>query len=304
MSTRQDSLDQPTVPDRVFYELGVMLDKDDFNAEQTYHRGRLARALSFLHGSGTAAGLLVSIPPPEGGGPTTPASVAAEEVHVAAGIAVDSVGRLIEVPTERCVRLKNWLDAQAAGGAPGATPDAVDAFSRVRQAFHPTTLGGTTGSIVIDVLLRFAACDRGKTPAFATGPFDALDAVQPARIRDAFELQLVPRTETSVPTPVRPWPDLSGVAVPARAAVLHAAIFAAWDASLPREPPTDLMVPRWLDPHGEQHWLFLARLSVPATAPTGTTDLPARITDQPVVVDNESRSFIYTAAALAGMGQL
>jgi hypothetical protein len=304
MSTRQDPLDLPTVPDRVFYELGVMLDKDDFRAEQTYHRGRLARALAFLHGSGTAAGLLVRVPDPDGGAPTSPASVAVEEVHVAPGIAVDAVGRLIEVPSEHCVRLQKWLDAQGDGAVTGAPVDAHAAFDRVRQAFHPTVPGGSSGSLVIDVLLRFAACDRGKTPAFATGPFDALDAVQPSRIRDAFELQLVPRIESPLPIPINPWPDLTGLDPAARAAQLRAAVFGAWDASLPQDPPADPMVPLWLDPKGEQRWLFLARLSIPATAPTGTVDLPARVTDQKVAVDNDLRPLVYTAGALARLGGL
>ena len=31
-------------PDRVFYATGVLLDAEDFSAEQTYHRAQLARA--------------------------------------------------------------------------------------------------------------------------------------------------------------------------------------------------------------------------------------------------------------------
>jgi hypothetical protein len=290
MSTRQDPLDLPQDPDRVFYELGVMLDKDDFRAEQTYHRGRLARALAFLHGSGTAAGLFVRVPDPEGGAPPDPDN---EQVRVAAGIAVDHVGRLIEVPTERCVRLQRWLDAQAA--------DPI-LRGRINQAFHPTVAGGTVGHVIVDVLVRFAACDRGKTPAFATGPFDSLDAVQPSRIRDAFELQLVPRTED--PLPVPPNVDLSGVKKKDRAAKVHEEIFAAWDNSLPQDPPTDAMVPIWLDPKGEKHWLFLARLGVPVTVAVDADHIPARRADQKVTVDNEIRSFVYTAGALARLGGL
>ena len=284
MSTREDPLDIAQDPDRVFYELGVMLDKDDFRAEQTYHRGRLARALTFLHGSGTAAGLFVRVPEPDGGGPPAPDT---EEVRVGAGLAVDAVGRLIEVPSERCIRLKRWLDAQATGS--GA--DGVVQLDNVRRAFQPTEVGGTLGNIVVDVLLRFAACDRGKTPGFATGPFDALDAVQPSRIRDAFELQLVPRSGDS-PVPTDRWPDLSAVKKKDRAPTLHQAIFAAWNASLPTEPPD------------AKHWLYLATVQIPATKPTGDADLPARIADRKVMVDNERRSFVYTAAALARLSGL
>ncbi len=44
--------------DRLCYALGVLLDASDFDAEQAYHRGRLARALVYLNGMGTAAGAL------------------------------------------------------------------------------------------------------------------------------------------------------------------------------------------------------------------------------------------------------
>jgi hypothetical protein len=122
MSTRPDSLDRPVDPDRVFYELGVMLDKEDFRAEQDYHRGRLARALAFLAGPGTLAGLEVSVVPPRPGQPppALPLDLDAEEVHVAPGLALDRIGRLVEVPSMpnalagRCIRLKKWLEFQEA----------------------------------------------------------------------------------------------------------------------------------------------------------------------------------------------
>ena len=47
------------VPVRPFYALGVLLDADDFFGEQSYHRGRAARAFKYLFGTGTAAGLEV-----------------------------------------------------------------------------------------------------------------------------------------------------------------------------------------------------------------------------------------------------
>ena len=52
---------QLTPPDRVSYDEGVLLDALDFRAEQSYHRGRLARVLAYLFGTGTAAGLEVGL---------------------------------------------------------------------------------------------------------------------------------------------------------------------------------------------------------------------------------------------------
>jgi hypothetical protein len=291
MSTRDDTLDLENPPDRVFYELGVMLDKEDFRGEQTYHRGRLARALAFLEGPGTVAGLRVDVTPD----PATPAppSPDAEEVRVHPGLAIDEVGRLIEVPSLRCTRVARWYAAQAAD---------QDGAARLRAAFHPVSVGAAAGHVIVDLFLRFAACERGKTPAFATGPFDALDAVQPSRIRDGFELQLVPRIEGSPPLPPPRWPVFAGTTAAERRQALHSAILDAWDAFRPKnrreeDVPDDPVVPTWFDPYGARHWILLARLSIPAT--DQGVDLPAqRDASQKIVVDSTIRPFVYTPGAL------
>ena len=43
MAKRDDSLAEVEGPDRVNYATGVLLNAEDFQAEQDYHRGRLAR---------------------------------------------------------------------------------------------------------------------------------------------------------------------------------------------------------------------------------------------------------------------
>jgi hypothetical protein len=306
MSTRPDSLDQPIDPDRVFYEQGVMLDKEDFRAEQDYHRGRLARALAFLDGSGTVAGLEVTIvPPPEEG-----IHPDAEEVHVGPGLALDRIGRLVEVPSMpnalpgRCIRLSKWLEYQEAGRA--ADQAGFERSERLRRAFHPAPDAGATpptrGQLIVDVFLRFAACGRGKTPAFAAGPFDALDAVQPSRLRDGFELTLVPRGEADPPLPQSYWAEVASLPQAERAARLRELIFGAWDRFRPRKRndpfANDPVVPDWLDPQNDKHWLFLARLRIPCT--DGGIDRPAvRDATLPVELRNDDRAFVYTAAALA-----
>jgi hypothetical protein len=168
VSTRSDALLALTRegPDRLFYAQGVLLDAQDFSDEQLYHRARLARALQYLSGTGTAAGLRVDF------------DAAKEEVVVQPGLALDPLGRLIEVPQPRCVRIRDWFDAQRA--------------EDVRDGWL-TESGVST--LIADVFVRFAVCERGKTPAFASGPFDALDAVQPSRLRDGVELGLVIRSE-------------------------------------------------------------------------------------------------------------
>ena len=56
---------------------------------------------------------------------------------------------------------------------------------------------------------RRRECGRGKTPSLASGPFDALDALVPARLAEEPELDLVLRAEgapADIPTPENFWP--------------------------------------------------------------------------------------------------
>jgi hypothetical protein len=57
-----DNLNPPPSPTRVYYSLGRMLAAEDFQADQDYHRGSLARVLMQLYGTGTVAGLYVRMP--------------------------------------------------------------------------------------------------------------------------------------------------------------------------------------------------------------------------------------------------
>ncbi len=173
-------------PERVNYAIGVLLDAEDFLDEQTYHRGRLAKALKHLVGFGTLAGLRV-IPPADGD--------AELELQVAPGLAVDRYGRLVEIGAPQCIRLARWFAAQS-------TPALLAAIQRSPRVKVDV-------AVVVDVFLSADACPVGKTPAFATGPYDALDAVTPARLADAFQLQLVPRDEgppNPIPAPQNFWP--------------------------------------------------------------------------------------------------
>ena len=104
MSTQKDPLRKPQAPDRVFYANGALLDQEDFTAEQIYHRARIGRALTYLHGHGTVAGLEVTV------------QQQAEEdmLMVSAGLVIDRIGRQIEVPRAACLRIGRWFQSQLA----------------------------------------------------------------------------------------------------------------------------------------------------------------------------------------------
>ncbi|MCC9076848.1 hypothetical protein FKZ61_012090 [Litorilinea aerophila] len=293
MSTRDDPLVRPReTPRRLFYATGILLDADDFTDEQTYHRGRLARALAYLHGHGTVAGLRVdweaALAPGED--PDFPDG-REEQLLVQPGLAIDRIGRLIELPRPACIRLDRWYQAQDA--------------EALRQGLHGTPVAGVTvgdgitidEAVVVDLFVRFTVCEQGKTPAFAAGPYNALDAVMPSRLQDGYELELVIRTEADPPLPQPLWPDLAAVPPADRAGALRAAILQAW-----REGTafTDLGGLTPLPEHAlgqDPTALFLARLLLPATAAASPAP-PIRGT-QPVQVGNDARPLVYPSGALA-----
>ncbi|WP_437310850.1 hypothetical protein [Sorangium sp. So ce388] len=295
LAPEDDPLFESEAVDRAHYAVGVMLDAHDLTLEQTYHRGRLARALAYLHGRGTVAGLRIrydrALRPITGGGPLAPDQDAAfpggreEQISVEPGLLVDPLGRLVEVPREACIRLQRWWDAQVAKGA----------------VHNGVLFGAPNDGVVVDVFLRYRAFPRGKTPAFATGPFEALDAVQAARMRDGYELRLFVRSDT-LPVPQDPWPDLSSGTLADRQRGLRDAIYNAWRGE--REALLDRLahepvLPKdqdWID---DPTWTLLARVAVKATAgPAGAP--PERATAEPrAVVDNDLRPFAVTAGVLA-----
>ena len=86
-----DPLAGALLPERLHYHTGVMLDREDFRAEQADQRGRLARLARYLHGQGTAAGLEALYEPALA---PTPLDAGHEaRVNVAPGLAIDRLGR-------------------------------------------------------------------------------------------------------------------------------------------------------------------------------------------------------------------
>src|SRR5262245_3370351 len=173
-----DPLYAGPLPQRAAYATGMLLDAQDFVDEQTYHRGRLARALAFLAGGGTLAGLKVTYRAKDATHP--------EEIQVAPGVAVDRLGRLVEVPRPACLRLDRWFDGEAArDGGDTLRRAALGQFTNATSKRIEPAGALPARAVVADVFLRFVACENGLTPSFAAGPFDALDAVSASRVRDA-----------------------------------------------------------------------------------------------------------------------
>jgi hypothetical protein len=311
-----DPLYQLPPADRPAYATGMLLDAQDFSDEQTYHRGRLARALMLIAGGGTLAGLRVAhqaaqAADPDNGEPERP-----EEIRVEPGLAVDRLGRLVEVTRPACLRLPRWWQAT---DIDLLQQSAHDAFGNLLSARAQSGAVLPARAVVADLYLRFIACPRGLTPAFASGPFDALNAVTTARVRDAYELSLLPRAGLDSDFSGLPLPAGS-VSIPGETAPAAAAREAALgnpadapaarraalqDATLYGYPQTvgnsdgsSTLAPLTEHVVGtDTSAIFLARVLVPIAAGN-----PPQRAGTAVLVDNYSRRFLPGLALLARWG--
>jgi hypothetical protein len=290
MKRTADPLVSSVNADRLHYSTGELLGADDFRDEHTYHRRQLARALLHLHGSGVMAGLRVlnRHRPGQNG---TPDEV---ELEVEPGLALDHAGRLIEVPREACLRLRRWFGFIAARTPSSTELDAGD----LRLAWRADGTVAAGGVVVADVFLSFYQCPRGYTPAFASGPFDALDASQPSRVRDGYELSLVLRTEADDDLPVSsdPWAAIAGATPADRLASAQQAAFDLWQRSVQPAPENAAGV----DPTA----VLLARLRIPAQQNPEVAEAPipdwsaAVWPNQDANIDNRVRHILLPPAAV------
>ena len=268
-----DSLATQGVPERVNYATGVLLGAEDFAAEQLYLRGRLGRAFAGLYGQGTVAGLRVSCPVVDN---------AELEVFVAPGLALDRLGRLIEIRRTQCIHIVRWLAEREAQRA--SSLDRIAVIDAVRE-----DLPGAK-RLVFDVFARFAICPHGKTPAFAAGPFNATDFVVASRLADAFELTLQlahtvnhttanPMGELALPRPRSArleamLADMQGITDPvaleaARRLWCMESALDAWPEASALDPNR---LPKLAEHTNEADWdkVLLARVAVPVTQADGS----------------------------------
>ncbi len=238
---------------RAFYARGVLLSAPHLDADQLHDHGWLGRALAYLHGSGTLAGLEVTWERATGG--------CSERLVVKPGIALDRLGRIIEVPRDVDLSLDRWFAGQSDAHLIGG--------------FKPSLQG-----VVADVFLHLLPGGPGQG--------------------DGYEVKLYVRQEPDPPPlPSPAWPVFTRTDGARRE--LQDAIFAAWHGGgASGVGASDQGGPKPLPEHAvgqDPTSVFLARLVLPATLPA-TGGRPIR-TAAEVVVDNRSRRFVYPPAALA-----
>lgn len=293
MPKRDDSLAEVEWPDRVNYATGVLLNAEDFEAEQNYHRGRLARALRYTQGWGTLVGLEVSYEPAI---PASGSDAGSDErLMISPGLAIDRLGRLIEVRKPLCLRPGIWYRQQRGDLLHRSLAAASKAWTD-----HPSEVEDAPAGVVADLFIRFATCENGKTPAFASGAFDTIDTVTAERLRDGYQTELKLRTEETPPVPESVWTGIDGSTKAERTAQIRERIFEAWRET---SRDDDLDGPRPLAEHlagQDTTSLFLARLVFPATE-VGEGVAPERLEDGAghIEINNALRPFVLTTNALA-----
>ncbi|MBE0623295.1 MAG: hypothetical protein IH606_00660 [Burkholderiales bacterium] len=297
-----DPLYAQPLSERPLYATGMLLDAQDFADEQTYHRAQLARAMAFLAGGGTLAGLRVTHQAATAG-----PNAVTEEIRVEPGLAVDRLGRLIELPRPACLRLPRWYDAQnAIDGGDALRRSAYADLHRflsaraIAAATLPDAAAVPDRAVVADVFLRFVACPRGLTPSFAAGPFDALNAVSTSRVRDAYELLLIQREgldDAYDGLPAAPGAAVIGDAtaeIAVRRDAAQDAVLAAYAVS-GRSGNQGRLAPLPEHPAGiDPTAIFIAR----ALIPVAPGDPPMR-QGEAVLIDNWRRRFIPSASLVA-----
>jgi hypothetical protein len=262
--------------ERVAYATGRMLNTEDFQAEQLYHRSRLAHALLWLHGPGTVSGLNVTTATSPSGEP---------ELQISPGSGIDRAGRLVEVFNPLCIRLETWLEGQSASDLKQAYKD----VSSDPKAAAPKTF------IAADVFVGFLAEEQGKTPSFASGDYEATDAFTANRMLDSFSAQLRLRPESvPIPLPEDSWApafDPSGVTF----GKIKDALLSGQNGPA---MPTKQYPPSTENIFTDTNSLFLARVKIPATQ-ANPGDTPKWTVPIQVTIDNYSRNFVYSTSLLS-----
>lgn len=282
-----DALEGRPAPERLNLADGALLTEKHFQTEQLYNRGQISRLALHLHGAGTVAGLNVIYDP------TTGDDV---EIKVAPGMALDRLGRIVELHHESCLAVGLWLAQQEADPLTEA-----QVLAGVRAA-----AGGLPDHLVGDVYLGFHACARTPEPAFATPNADTIDGVVASRVLDTGMLRLIIRPDGDDRTPQsRVSADIPGA--PSLDLVKDFKRMRGWDLTRPEADPFRLPAGADLSEHmvagrlQDGTEILLARLVIPVDTSGGFPVFDGNIdlTQAAFVPDQTIRPYSYSADELA-----
>lgn len=167
---------------KVAYEAGMLLGLEATQEEQDYHRRRLTRHQYWLQGSGTLAGMVVSLSPSE----TTETGPVKTSLLVGPGLGIDGLGREVLIHESYCINLGDWLKAQS-------ETDLRDGYDE------------DANLLWLKVTVRYEECDVAAQPVLARKLNLSTDAVQPSRVADSIKLELIPEIPPEAEARFQPW---------------------------------------------------------------------------------------------------
>jgi hypothetical protein len=153
------------------YHFGMLLGVDDFETDQSYHRGKHRLHNAWSHREGVLWGLGVS------------ADTKSGEIRVDAGLALDAAGEELHLDAQACVNVGAWFDAHQsdAGFSPTATAGGFTFDAHVEMSFHP--------------------CLTRQVPAMSEPCAGAAGDTAYSRVFETVEIHLVPGLVTVAPPP-------------------------------------------------------------------------------------------------------
>ncbi len=291
--SRDADLEEPLR--RVSYQAGMLLGLEAARDEQDYHRRRLNRQQYWLGGSGTLAGMAVSVSPdPEEVDHSDPILT---RLLVSPGVGIDGLGREVLMHEHYCIDLGDWLKAQSE--------------AELRDGYDETD-----ERLWLKVTVRYRECALAKQPVLARKLNLSTDAVQPSRTADSVVLELIPELPPEAQAGYRPWANHPPVADELPASLtqtetdylgqvqasdaaagaqlhLHARLLHALDDGLGAELTADRLEA------GAR--LLLARLSIPISDLSAIVEADANsqvVNPNDIDVNNLIRPFLLTASQL------
>jgi len=169
----------------VAYHYGMLLGVDDFNTDQSSHRGKIRLHNAWLHGFGTVWGLAVT------------ADLERGELRVDPGLALDGAGRELHNDVPQCVNVGAWFTAHR--------DDADFDFTE------------TSAGVSFDahVVIRHRACLARPVPAMLDTCAGATSDTAFSRVLETVEIAIVPGPPPAPPRRGRLLRVLAGLEPPA-----------------------------------------------------------------------------------------
>ena len=168
---------------RVAYEAGMLLGLEATRDEQSYHRRRLNRHQYWLQGHGTLTGMRVAIEPAS----ALNNNPIATRLTVSPGIGIDGLGREVLIHEAYGIDLGDWLKVQSAA----KLEEGYDDINKL---------------LWFKVTVRYQEVSVGLQPVLARKLNLGTDAVQPSRMADSIQLELIPEVPPSTAeTRYAPW---------------------------------------------------------------------------------------------------